>query len=57
MGREAATEATNTDVLVHHGSTDAPTVDVFETLVPAGTLVDNAPYGAFAGYLELGTAD
>lgn len=57
MGREAATEATNTDVLVHHGSTDAPTVDVFETSVPAGTLVDNAPYGAFAGYLELGTAD
>lgn len=57
MGREAASEATNTDVLVHHGSTDAPTVDVFETSVPAGTLVDNAAYGDFAGYLELGTAD
>jgi len=57
MGREAASVPTNTDVLVHHGSTDAPTVDVFETSVPAGTLVDNAPYGAFAGYLELATAD
>jgi hypothetical protein len=42
---------------VHHGSTDAPTVDVFETSVPAGTIVDNATYGDFAGYLELATAD
>tara|TARA_B110000046_G_scaffold185774_1_gene229228 strand:+ start:1324 stop:3024 length:1701 start_codon:yes stop_codon:yes gene_type:complete len=57
MGREEATMATNTDVLVHHGSTDAPTVDVFESYVPAGTIVDDAPYTAFAGYLELGTAD
>jgi len=57
MAREEATIATNTDVLVHHGSTDAPTVDVFETSVPAGTIVDNASYPAFAGYLELGNAD
>ncbi len=57
MAREEASLATNTDVLVHHGSTDAPTVDVFETSVPAGTLVDNASYPAFAGYLELATAD
>ncbi|PQV46520.1 putative secreted protein (Por secretion system target) [Jejuia pallidilutea] len=57
MGREAAAVSGNTDVLVHHGSTDAPTVDVFESSVPAGTVVDNASYGDFAGYLELATAD
>jgi hypothetical protein len=57
MGREAATMGTNTDVLVCHGSTDAPTVDVVEVGVGAGTIVDNASYGDFAGYLELGTAD
>lgn len=43
-----------TDVLIYHGSTDAPTVDV---TVGGGTpvLADNLAYGAFnsAGYLEL----
>ena len=56
--REVATSsATNTDVLVYHGSTDAPTVDVFESGVGAGTIVDDISYGEFnsAGYLELGT--
>ena len=57
MGREAASTSGNTDVLVHHGSTDAPTVDVVETSVPAGTIVDDLAYGEFQGYLELGTAD
>ncbi|MDC8004837.1 DUF4397 domain-containing protein [Aureisphaera galaxeae] len=57
MGREVATDAANTDVLVHHGSTDAPTVDVVETGVGAGTIVDNLSYTEFAGYLELPTAD
>ena len=55
MGREMASMMGNTDVLVHHGSTDAPCVDVDE--VTAGTLVDNACFGDYAGYLELGTAD
>jgi hypothetical protein len=55
-GREAATVATNTDVLVFHGSTDAPTVSVWETGVGAGELFTFA-YGEFEGYLELGTAD
>src|SRR5690606_38803342 len=32
MGREQASEAGQTDVLIHHGSTDAPTVDIVETL-------------------------
>ncbi len=57
MGREMASMMTNTDVLVHHGSTDAPTVDVVETGVGAGTIVDDASYTDFAGYLELGTLD
>ncbi|WP_026710845.1 DUF4397 domain-containing protein, partial [Flavobacterium filum] len=57
QGREAATVATNTDVLVNHGSPDAPTVDVVETSVPAGTIVNDLSYPNFAGYLELPTLD
>jgi hypothetical protein len=55
--REEATMAGNTDVLVFHGATDAPVVDVVETSVPAGTVVDDLAYGDFQGYLELGTLD
>lgn len=55
MGREAATNGTNTDLLVVHGSTDAPTVDVRSGIE---TLVDDISYGNFSnGYLELPTAD
>ncbi|MEX2597352.1 MAG: DUF4397 domain-containing protein, partial [Salibacteraceae bacterium] len=57
MGREEASTFGNTDVLVFHGSTDAPTVDVIESGVGAGTIVNDATYGDFAGYLELGTED
>ncbi|MFN9114776.1 MAG: DUF4397 domain-containing protein, partial [Bacteroidota bacterium] len=58
QGRETASNPANTDILVNHGSTDAPTVDVVETSVPAGTIVDNLSYSNFnAAYLELGTAD
>ena len=57
MGREEASSTNNTDVLVFHGSTDAPTVDVVEVGVGAGTIVDNLMYGTYDGYLELGTAD
>lgn len=56
-GREAATQNGNTDVLVIHGSTDAPTVDVVETNIPAGTIVEDLEYKEFAGYLELATAN
>ena len=56
MGREAATEASNTDVLVFHGSTDAPEVTVWEIGAGAGELF-TFDYGDFAGYLELATAD
>lgn len=57
MGREAATNGSNTDVLVHHGSTDAPVVDVAEVGVGAGTIVDDLAYTEFQGYLELPTDD
>jgi hypothetical protein len=53
--KETSTGASNTDVLVHHGSTDAPVVDVTETT--AGLLVNDIAYGAFDGYLQLPTAD
>lgn len=56
-GRLTANTPGNTDVLVFHGSTDAPIVDVAETSVPAGVIVPAINYGEFAGYLELGTAD
>jgi hypothetical protein len=54
MGRETATNAQNVDVLIHHGSTDAPTVDV-RGKNPADVLLNDAPYGAFGGYLSLPT--
>jgi hypothetical protein len=55
--KETSGSATTTDVLVSHGSTDAPTVDVYESSVPAGTIVDDISYPQFAGYLPLVTAD
>jgi hypothetical protein len=56
MGREAASTAGNTDLLVFHGSTDAPVVDIYEAT--AGDLIDNLAYGEFDDdYIELATAD
>ena len=54
--REASSMMGNTDVLVNHGSTDAPTVDVREPFLNT-TLVDDISYPEFQGYLELGTAN
>jgi hypothetical protein len=54
--REAAAVDGNTDVLVHHGSPDAPTVDVVNQ-DGASVLVNNISYKEFQGYLELPTAD
>ncbi len=54
--RETSTTTGNVDVGVWHGSTDAPTVDVVETLAGAGTIVNNISYGEFQGYLDLPAA-
>ncbi len=56
-GRESANVSTNTDLLVCHGSTDAPAVSVWETGVGAGQLFNNFVYSDFEGYLELPTND
>lgn len=56
--RQTANNSANTDVLVFHGATDAPTVDV---TVAGGspTLCDDLAYGTFnsTGYLELPVAN
>jgi len=54
-----ATNNNQTDVLIFHGSTDAPTIDIYETGVGIGQLVDNLSYGNFntGNYLNLTTAD
>jgi hypothetical protein len=53
--REEALDSNKTDVLVFHGSTDAPTVSVWETGVGAGELFNNFSYNDYEGYLELNT--
>jgi hypothetical protein len=55
--RESALNSANTDILIHHGSTDAPGVDVVETSVPSGTIVDNLAYTEFTDYLSLPAAN
>jgi len=55
MAQMMAMEEGNTDVLVFHGATDAPTVDIFESAVLGVTAVDDLMYGEFQGYLELPT--
>jgi hypothetical protein len=55
--QQTSTNAGETSLLVNHGSPDAPTVDVVETSVPAGILVDDISYPEFQGYVDVGTAD
>lgn len=54
--REAASVSTNTDLLVAHGSTDAPVVDV---RAGNSVLVNDIAFGAFnsTGYLSLPTSN
>ncbi|MEM6763530.1 MAG: DUF4397 domain-containing protein [Bacteroidota bacterium] len=53
MGQEAAAD-TGVDFAVHHGSTDAPAVDVAARGV--ATLVENASFGAITDYLNVPAA-
>jgi hypothetical protein len=55
--QQASTNAGETSILINHGSTDAPSVDVVEVSVPAGTLADDLAYPQFAGYVDVPTAD
>jgi len=50
-GRESAINPEEVDLLVYHGSTDAPTVSV--SAVGVGTLIEDFFYGTFAGYLSV----
>lgn len=57
-GSREAAQGPGTDVLVFHGCTDAPTVQVAETAVLAGAVIVPAfSYGDFSGYLEVPTAN
>lgn len=62
MALSAAPNATTTSLLIHHGSTDAPTVDIVAPLTGTNptlpnVLVNNASYPGFAPYLNLPTAN
>jgi hypothetical protein len=55
--REMSSDMMTTDVKVFHGSTDAPTVDVYEIAAGAGQIIDDLSYSEYAGYLSLPTDD
>lgn len=62
MAMAAAPNATTTSLLVHHGSTDAPVVDVVAPFTGTNptlpnVLVNNAAYPVFSSYLNLPTAN
>ena len=54
--QQSSTNTGETSVLVHHGSTDAPTVDVVNNADDA-VLVDDISYTEFDGYLDLPVQD
>jgi len=55
--RIVANDPTKTDVLVFHGSTDAPTVSIYEVTADPVQLIEGIEYGQFADYLELPVAN
>jgi hypothetical protein len=55
--QQTSTNAGETSLLIHHGATDAPSVDVVETSVPAGTLADDISYPEFQGYVDVPTSN
>ena len=54
---EAQAISGNTDILIHHGSTDAQALDFVETTIPAGTIADNLSYTEFSNYVQIATND
>lgn len=55
MGQESAAISGNTDVLIYHGSTDAPSVDIEETETLNAQAANDLAYGQYTGYLNLQT--
>ncbi len=55
--RTTADMAMNTDILVYHGATDAPAVDVNEVTLGIDGVVNDLPYNDFAGYVSLDAGD
>lgn len=55
--RTTSQNPAQTDVLVYHGATDAPEVDVLVTAPASLTLVDNLQYREFSGYLGVDALD
>ena len=51
--RLVANQAANVDVLVHHGSTDAPTVDIQVVGGAVDATIEDVTYSSFAGYVAL----
>lgn len=50
MGAETSNSPDNVGILFHHGSPDAPTVDI---LAGGSPIIDDASYGDFQGYLNV----
>jgi hypothetical protein len=59
LGQETAQNPTETDVLIFHGATDAPPVDVNEVTVASdeALIADDLSYGQFTGYVNPETND
>ncbi|MDZ7847673.1 MAG: DUF4397 domain-containing protein [Owenweeksia sp.] len=55
--RETAVSPGSPEILVHHGSPDAPAVDVEEVGVGAGTIINNLEYPSYTGYTNFMLAD
>jgi hypothetical protein len=51
--REMSMNSDKVDVVVFHGSTDIPMVDINELSIPVDELVNDIDYGMSQGYLEL----
>src|SRR5690606_38298415 len=55
--RDVSNNVGNTDILFFHGCTDIGPLDIHESSIPAGKIVDNAEYGKYKGYYEYLTDD